>query len=535
MRYCLLVAVSLVAAQDVRVEPNTVPAIERHQAVVTVDRPARYSFSTHSEQGVLMQLVDRMNGVIGSAGSAGIADGRMDLLLDVGTYLMSIEGHERASGNVQIEAMEFEEYEPVLLPQYDVALQQIADLQVKRFWLDIAQNQPFHLEVMGRHLADAVIMVGGDFVVDVPATRSVREAEPGKPMQLIEFHGRLGKGRYQVVCFGGEARPWSVSDAATPLYLRWGVPQLAPNSHRRMVVSPFGHDSWWAPGVSDFVQISRQEKRLTKLTRSAYQPGQSRFEYVRYAAIDKQSRIPSCSDTGALGTGTQWVSVEAEPGSVVDLRVLHRQHQVSLDRDKGDVFIAVHQSEQGVDAMDLTAMISHPDLTEPVRFQGPMVSASQPLRRKINLNGPTSFFLEVVEDGTYTLILNDDDNAMVDFSVVPALVEGSSRQVQPVYVLPGTPVDLIEGLYLVRMRPIRKGIADFTLGLKSKSVSWASVPVGKQNTRLQWSKVHLPLVSAGTPCGFQNATKSLWGWRYEPGPYPLRLLWTCSWTEKRFP
>ena len=69
-----------------RIEPASVEASGRREALLTVPRPGRYAVSVTSAQGCALRLVDRMAGPGKSAGEAGAADGRLDLLLDGGTY-----------------------------------------------------------------------------------------------------------------------------------------------------------------------------------------------------------------------------------------------------------------------------------------------------------------------------------------------------------------------------------------------------------------------------------------------------------------
>ncbi len=79
-----VLAPQLLAADDVRVVPATVPAAGRQTAVVTVPRFGRYSLAVKSASGVALTVVDRMSGPGERNGAPGETDGRVDVFLDDG-------------------------------------------------------------------------------------------------------------------------------------------------------------------------------------------------------------------------------------------------------------------------------------------------------------------------------------------------------------------------------------------------------------------------------------------------------------------
>ena len=66
------------------VVPAEAPAAGRHTARVTVPAFGRYAIEVASEQGASLELVDRMAGSLGVAGSSGTANGRLDVFLTGG-------------------------------------------------------------------------------------------------------------------------------------------------------------------------------------------------------------------------------------------------------------------------------------------------------------------------------------------------------------------------------------------------------------------------------------------------------------------
>lgn len=496
MRQFVLCVLSLtILAQDVVLDRTLVEAGASSSVLAQVASPGRYSFSVHSSQGARLGLVDRMAGEIQSAGVVGVEDGRIDVMLDRGTYQLRIETHPQATGDVLVEAHEFEESSWTVLRPYEVLQTQLSDLQAIRYWVDIPRQEAFHLEVMGRHLADAHVVVNGGWLVDLPITQTTFEAQPGKPMKHIEFHGTLSPGRYQFVVYGGTSAEWSVNDAGRPLYLRWGVPPLQPNGRCSFVVSPFGRDAFLLDSAAEYLELSRAEKSPTQLYRSEYRANQSRFSYSRSSGIQKDSRLASCYDVYDFSTDQQWVVVEAEPGAQLELVYLDRSTSRQLDRDEGPYFVAVHQSKAGDDALDLTAVISHPNSSEAVRVQAPQVGLMQVLARNINLNGPSTLLIQVTSAGKYGLKLPDDQRGRVEFAVEPALLEGGGERPPSVFRMADDGVSLHQGLFMLTLRPRIKGAISFVFGEEGYMalLDDNQIPYDEGKlTTLQWPDVSLP-------------------------------------------
>src|SRR5262249_50033437 len=64
----------------------TLPATGEQQTILSIAQFGRYSVSVKSQQGVALQLVDRMTGPSETQGDAGGSDGRVDAFLDRGHY-----------------------------------------------------------------------------------------------------------------------------------------------------------------------------------------------------------------------------------------------------------------------------------------------------------------------------------------------------------------------------------------------------------------------------------------------------------------
>ncbi len=494
MRSWLIILSSLsLFAQDVVLDRRQVPAKGVQKVKVDVALAGRYSFSCHSEQGVELELVDRMAGVVSRDGTAGSKDGRIDVMLDQGTYLLRAVCHEKASGDVALEAFEFQEPETQNLTRYAVKTDTLNDLQARRYWIDIPRQEPFQLELFGRHLQDAFLVLNGGWVLDIAKTRQTFSAVPGKPMTYLEIHGQLAAGRYQLVVYGGPSAKWTSNDESRPLHLRLDVSKLAVSGRRSFRVSAFGRDSFLLPKQAQFIELSRQEKKNARLHRAPFNQFNSRHNYERTTEINSDSRFALCQDSYSFSSDWQWVFVEAEPGAEVELVFLQNQQLYRLDSEVGNYFVSVHQSKMGDDALDVTAILTHPKQETPVRMQVLEASSSQSIARRTNLHGESSLFMHIKTDGQYAIRIIEDLGGTFEFAIEPALLERSDATPRPVYRRPGDQVNLIAGLYKLTLRPLLKGPISFVFTSTHHQLSLEKYEINEGRlTHLTWTDVSLP-------------------------------------------
>jgi len=134
-----------------------VPAAVTSRVVLDVSRFGRYAITASSDQGVSLELVDRMAGPGEAAGVAGERDGRLDLILDRSQYLLVARGHERATGTARLEVRPFEELhgDPAPeLPELKLVSAPLGDLEQRSYWLKVGRPRWMTIEAAGRHLRD---------------------------------------------------------------------------------------------------------------------------------------------------------------------------------------------------------------------------------------------------------------------------------------------------------------------------------------------------------------------------------------------
>ena len=134
---------------------------------MTVDRPGRVAISTHSSSGVALQLIDMMTGPGEQMGVPGVGDGRIDTLLDKGTYKIRVFGAKGASGKVELKAQSYQELErPDTVLSADVPIDaDLGDLQQRSFWIDVPDSGRIDVEAVGRSLHDLWLWRNGGGMV----------------------------------------------------------------------------------------------------------------------------------------------------------------------------------------------------------------------------------------------------------------------------------------------------------------------------------------------------------------------------------
>src|SRR5713226_4636074 len=77
---------------EATLDQDRVPTAGEHATLLRVTTPGRFAIKAESPTGTAIQLVDMLTGPSDLAGEAGAADGRIDQLLDAGTYKLRLFG-----------------------------------------------------------------------------------------------------------------------------------------------------------------------------------------------------------------------------------------------------------------------------------------------------------------------------------------------------------------------------------------------------------------------------------------------------------
>jgi hypothetical protein len=296
-----------------------VPAAGRREALLTVERFGRYSLRVASSQGTALEVIDRMAGSLGRAGEAGRENGRLDLLLDRGSYKLVTTSHEGGSGVVRIEVLPFRDPRTgpaPRLPETRLLDQTLDDLEQLSWWLEVAERREVRAEAAGRNLADLRLWRDGSWLDTAAPECVVIQPVVGRPLQRCRIATVLLPGLYLLVASGGPSQPWAEAGDEHPLHVRWGAPRLPAAGRRRFVVSPFGEDWFRLPDEVNFLRLELPEARPARLSARWLWGGQAASrESGAEVAIGKES-VPPVAELEAPSRPTEpgeQMTAEARP------------------------------------------------------------------------------------------------------------------------------------------------------------------------------------------------------------------------------
>jgi len=462
-----------------KLEKTVFNAAGTNETLLHISYPGRFSIQAASQQGTRIQIIDRMAGPFASAGVAGEEDGRLDLILDTGTYKIRLVSHEKGSGQVNLKTFPFREVKPVTnikelpyLQDLELIRDNLEDIQQQSYWVQIKERQVLRLEMLGRNLNDARLWRDGSWLENIQPTITQYEPIPGQPMTHAEFHHDINPGIYLLTCYGGPAQKWTKETNQFPFYLRMGIPSLGRNGQRLLEISPFGRDAYMVDGKTNFFQLLREEKKPASLSINTWGNTTSRYNSIYSSAvITKKSRDPWCIIKGSAGGEKQWVIVTASPGEQLELDYFEQRWFCELSQDHNLYWISSLHSAQGRDAIDVTALLTTPDKDIPVKAEVITVTPGEAVIRKVNLLGTIEMFLFIQEEGTYVIEENPETGAAGMYQLKPFMIAAPSKYKTPPFQYAGSDFELTSGYYVLTINPKSKGILHFAL---HKKANWLS-------------------------------------------------------------
>jgi len=462
-----------------KLEKTVFDAAGPNETLLHITHPGRFSIQVTSQQGTRIEIIDRMAGPFASSGSVGGEDGRLDLILDTGSYKIRLISHENGSGQVKLDVFPFREVTPVTdikklpyLQDLELVWDKLDDLQQQSFWIRLKERQVLRLEMLGRNLKDARLWRDGNWLEDIRPGISQFAPIPDQPMTHVEFHHDMNPGMYLLTCYGGPAKKWTKETGQYPFYLRMGIPTLGRNGQRLLEISPFGRDVYVVDGKTNFFQLVREEKKPATLSINTRENTKSRYSSIyRSASITKKSRDPWCFIKGSAGGTKQWVIVAASPGEQVELDYFEQRWYCELSGNHNLYWISGIHSVQGRDSIDVTALLTSPDKNIPVKAEVITVTPGEAVIRKVNLLGTIEVFLFVQDGGTYVIEENPNAGAVGMYQFKPFMTSTPGKFKPPPFREAGSDFELTSGYYVLTINPKSKGILHFAL---HKKANWLS-------------------------------------------------------------
>ena len=467
---------------------TSLPARGRQEAILTIGRFGRYALTVRSEQGVSLQLVDRMAGPGAIAGRAGAEDGRLDLFLDRGQYKLVAEADPRGSGTMALAVGEFAEFNaprPPLLLEEKLVETALDDRTQASWWIEITQRRAVALEAAGRNLADLRLWKDGGWLVDAEPTSETLQPEPARPLAARRLSTTLEPGLYLLTAYGGPPVPWAEDSPKHPLYLRFGIPRLPEAGRRRFTVGPFGIDRYLVPGAATYFRLELAEARPAELMVGTFD-AEKPFSQARSEAITKQSLPPVAEISVPYDPKTlHVVTVRAPAGQPYLL-----QHFQSLDESlfskSGDYWLSTIHSGDPSDSVDATAIVVR-------RTRVPRPHDEVFLEQVVELDGKTGWvrrcnllesltvFVRIRTAGTYEI---RSSGTQATFRFEPFFTRRPDRYSPPEFKGSGSSWDLEAGDYILTARPEKKGVLDVLVrptGLLSFALETLKIPPGPES------------------------------------------------------
>jgi hypothetical protein len=166
-----------VTAPAARLQRETLPTAGQGETLLEVLQPGRFAIRAESPTGTALQLVDMLTGPADESGAPGAADGRLDVLLDTGTYKLRTQGAENAQGDTRLTVTPFAEAAPpAILRSGETLSAELADTQQRAFWFVVDKQRPVRVEAAGRALRD--LRLWRKAATSSPPGRTPRRSSP---------------------------------------------------------------------------------------------------------------------------------------------------------------------------------------------------------------------------------------------------------------------------------------------------------------------------------------------------------------------
>lgn len=388
---CGMLAPSLGQAQlppAARLDAAHVAAAAQSETLLHVMAPGRFSIAAHSSSGAALDLVDMITGPTDRVGDAGTADGRLDLLLDTGTYKVRAFSAPGAHGDVALHVLPFLAAGPTTeLPLVGQADAMLGDVQQQSFWLNVAQDQPVRVEAAGRALADLRLWRNGrQLVAAMPDVRMI-EPEKNHPLRDLLISTSLPAGRYLVTAYGGPALPWADGTAAMPFHLRTGLSAALRPGWVGGSIGPFGNEVFAASGADDFFALSTDGPATLTVD-------------DQMAFIAANNRVPRATLQAVSQQADHVVQVQGQAGAPYQVQATMVGSTTQLTQ-AGDYWVTVNTSGMGGDEVPATLILARRGRAglEVAASNAPEIGAGAAWRRRFSLGGPVSVLFHAPQGG----------------------------------------------------------------------------------------------------------------------------------------
>ena len=462
-----LIAAPAVAAPQA--EPARIPATGEQTSLVTVDAFGRHRIEVTTDQGVAIEVIDKMAGSLGRAGEAGEQDGSLDLFLEQGQVLVRTRAHVAGEGEATVAVHPFVERSttPVMLPD-ELLTTSLLDLEQRSFWVDLKSGERLDVEMAGRQLADLRLWKDGEWLVDAEPDCQQTEPRKGQPLTHCTLSFAPGEGLFLLSAYGGRPLPWTdESGPGDALYVRQGVPKLPAPGAQPLTLSPFGKDRYHLAGTVTKVIAELPEPASFVLSGVQDRGGNPYEALGTRASLTTESREPRASISLSSSTDhPQLVTLTGTPDQPVWLQSFqHTGNQVHLDH--GTQWVTTIQTGHAVDAADFTGALVRTDRNghDEVLFESSIpLSPDKGWERRFNLTGVNQLLLRVEKAGNYQLQTAELER--VGFRVEPFMTSRPANYKRPGLRYSEGTLELTPGLWVLTLQPASDSVGAVTASIR---------------------------------------------------------------------
>ena len=377
----------------------TLPAAAEAGTKLHVTGAGRFAVALHSKTGAALQFVDMLTGPSDISGEAGAQDGRLDLLLDAGTYKLRAFSAPGATGEVGVSVGAFRDAAPprALPPPGLLFSAELHDLEQRGFWLAVqpdagatdAATGEIRIEAAGRSLADLRLWRNGAELTTLqPEFRTVTPV-PGHPLADLRLAGRVPAGTYLVIAYGGPALPWADGAAAQPFHLRGGAANALAEGWAGGRIGPLGSEIFTAPATASLFLLTLPQAAPAELQIGS-----------QTAAIAANSREPRAILRTEAGPAAV-VEVSGAEGQPFTLRAMEQPGGTTASKP-GTWFVSAVTTGAGGDEVPPAVLLARTEDRMPARIVAaalPKLAPGAPWRRAFNLRGPTTLLFQTLTTG----------------------------------------------------------------------------------------------------------------------------------------
>jgi len=379
---------------QVALDTPSLPAQEEAATLLRVQAAGRFALAAHSSSGAALQLVDMLAGPGDVSGEAGAQDGRIDTLLEAGTYKLRVFSAKNATGAVSLIALPFRDAAPpaAMKPPGILFSADLADLRQRSFWITVPPPGTLRIAATGRALSDLVLFRDGRDLVPLPLVNWLVEPVKGHPLTELVVDGKIEPGTYLVTAYGGKPAIWADGDTANPFYIRAGFSPALAAGWAGGTIGPSGSEVFTLPAWAGAVRLDLPQSAAADL-----------ISAIGQESIDGKSREPNAI-LRVDPAKTPTIELRGAAGQPFTLRCI--QTQAVPPQTPGIYWMSASTLGVGGDEVPPTLLLVRHDPAERPRILAgtvPNVGPGLAWHTRFNLRGPTDLLVQPTQGGPLAL------------------------------------------------------------------------------------------------------------------------------------